>query len=345
MHTTALHVAGTRRQAPSQPSPAAGQGQEPPRERHGRALAAALGYLFALEVTGLIFMWTRHGQKLDGRLVAPVVGGGGYLEQNGPAAGPAHALLSLTGNTVVLTVLVLLVLLAGALSRRLLAAFAGVAAAGCSVAAAAVLKLAVPRPDFGIDGSTSSSFPSGHVAAATGLVLALMLALPARARRWLVIPGAAAISAVASATMIIGWHRFSDVLGGILLASMMCALAAALLGRRGAVGGSAGAAAGAGAGGRGGRGLAGGRFWAGGVGPGRRNWAAGAAAAVGPALCVIAAALSVHPGPLTAVMLVTGFSGLSMLAMTLVLHPVRPAPAARREADPDPPGQLSGSGR
>lgn len=291
MHTTALHVAATRRPGPSRPSP--GAGPEPRREHPDRAVAAALGYLLALGLTGLAFVWTRRGQELDGRLVAPVVGRGGYLAQNGPAAEPAQALLSFVGNGLVLAALLVLVLLTGALSRRLLAAVAGATAAGCSVAVAAVLKLAVPRPNFGIDGwTTSSSFPSGHVAAATGLVLALMLALPAGARRWLVIPGGAAISAVASATMIIGWHRFSDTIGGVLLASMMCALAAAALASR-----------------RGG-------------GHGGRFGAAGFAAAVGPLLCVFAAALTVHPGPLTAILLVTGFSCLSMLSVAFVLRPV-----------------------
>jgi hypothetical protein len=63
------------------------------------------------------------------------------------------------------------------------------------------------------------------------LLLAFLLVVPPWARWWLAVPGAAAVSAVASATMILGWHRFSDTAGGVLLASALCCVGAAALTR------------------------------------------------------------------------------------------------------------------
>ncbi|MEK8104953.1 phosphatase PAP2 family protein [Micromonospora sp. M12] len=59
--------------------------------------------------------------------------------------------------------------------------------------------------------------------------MAFLLVLPGWARRWLAVPGAAGVSVIASATMIAGWHRFSDVLGGVLLGVTVFCLAAAAL--------------------------------------------------------------------------------------------------------------------
>ena len=71
-----------------------------------------------------------------------------------------------------------------------------------------------------------------------------MLVLPGWARRWLAVPGAAGVAVIASATMIAGWHRFSDVLGGVLLGVTVFCLAAAALaawpGDRAAAGGADG---------------------------------------------------------------------------------------------------------
>jgi membrane-associated phospholipid phosphatase len=217
------------------PRPSSGTPVRPPvvsaaAPRHlGRLLAAALGYLLALGLTGLVFVWTGGGQQVDGELVPRLYGPDGY-PRSIALARPARSLLSLVEDPAVLAVLLLSVLLVGALGRRLLAALAGIAAALCSVAGTAIVKLAVPRPDLGIDGSTThNSFPSGHVAAATGLVFAYLFVLPAWARWLAAIPATAVVTAVASATMIAGWHRFSDALGAILLTSMLSCLAAAAL--------------------------------------------------------------------------------------------------------------------
>ncbi|RKR91608.1 membrane-associated phospholipid phosphatase [Micromonospora pisi] len=201
-------------------------------------LGAALVCALAFVLTCRVFLWTPRGQQLDGLLLPPAERGGGY-EQQSVLTDPAKTLLAFFGDYTVLAILVASVLLVGVLSRRLYAGVAGVFMVLCAVGVAGLAKSAIPRPELGVVGSTThNSFPSGHVTAAMALLLAFMLVLPARARLWFALPGVAGVSAVASATMIAGWHRFSDVIGGVLLAEVLFFLAAAALTVRRAVPGT-----------------------------------------------------------------------------------------------------------
>ncbi|MCG5437627.1 phosphatase PAP2 family protein [Micromonospora foliorum] len=207
-------------------------------------LAVALCGLFALVLTAAVFVRTYPGQWLDGVLLPRAERGGGY-EQQTVLVGPARSVLATFGSPTLIAALLGVVLLVGVLRRRLVAGVVGVGLVVCVVLVAGAVKSALPRPELQIESSTThNSFPSGHVAAATALLLAFMLVLPGWARRWLAVPGAVAVSVIASATMIAGWHRFSDVLGGVLLGVTLFCLAAAALaawpGDRHAAGGSDG---------------------------------------------------------------------------------------------------------
>ncbi|WP_198041525.1 phosphatase PAP2 family protein [Micromonospora chokoriensis] len=194
-----------------------------------RLLAAALFGLFALALTAAVFVRTYTGQWLDGVLLPRAERGGGY-EQQTVLVGPAKTVLATFGSPTLIATLLGAVLLVGVLRRRLVAGIVAVGMVVCVALVAGALKSALPRPDLQIESSTThNSFPSGHVAAATALLLAFMLVLPGWARRWLAVPGAAGVSVIASATMIAGWHRFSDVLGGVLLGVTLFCLAAAAL--------------------------------------------------------------------------------------------------------------------
>ncbi|MDG4781903.1 phosphatase PAP2 family protein [Micromonospora sp. WMMD961] len=199
-----------------------------------RLLVAALCCLVALALTAAVFVRTYPGQWLDGLLLPRAERGGGY-EQETALVGPAKTVLATFGNPTLLAALLGAVLLVGVLRRRLVAGVVGVGLVVGTVLTAGAVKSALPRPDLQLESSTThNSFPSGHVAAATALLLAFMLVLPGWARRWGAVPGAAGVSVIASATMIAGWHRFSDVLGGVLLGvALFCLAAAALAGPRG----------------------------------------------------------------------------------------------------------------
>ncbi|WP_167454911.1 phosphatase PAP2 family protein [Micromonospora arborensis] len=199
-----------------------------------RLLAASLCCLLALTLTAVVFVRTYPGQWLDGALLPRAERGGGY-EQQTVLVGPAKTVLAGFGSPTLLAALLGAVLLVGVLRRRLVAGVVGVGMVLCAVVVAGAAKSALPRPDLQIESSTThNSFPSGHVAAATALLLAFMLVLPGWARRWLAVPGAAGVTVIAAATMIAGWHRFSDALGGVLLGvALFCLAAAALAGWRG----------------------------------------------------------------------------------------------------------------
>ncbi|MEU4475893.1 phosphatase PAP2 family protein [Micromonospora sp. NPDC023888] len=194
-----------------------------------RLLAASLGSLLALACTAAVFVRTYPGQWLDGALLPRAERGGGY-EQQTVLVGPAKTVLAAFGSPTLLAALLGAVLVVGALRRRLVAGVVGVGMVLGAVVVSGAVKSALPRPDLQIESSTThNSFPSGHVSAATALLLAFVLVLPGWARRWLVVPGAAAVAVIASATMIAGWHRFSDALGGVLLGVALFCLAAAVL--------------------------------------------------------------------------------------------------------------------
>ncbi|MEU4399590.1 phosphatase PAP2 family protein [Micromonospora orduensis] len=210
-----------------------------------RLLGAAVCALLGLGLTGAFFVWTYPGQWLDGVLLPRAERGGGYAQPS-TLLDPARSVLAAFGSTTTLAGLLGAVLLVGLVGRRLMAGLVGVGMVLCAVLVAGVTKSALLRPELQVGTSTThNSFPSGHVAAAMTLLLAFLLVLPVRARPWLALPGAAGVTVIAGATMVAGWHRFSDALGGVLLGvALFCLAAAVLTARPGAVRAAPGAAGG-----------------------------------------------------------------------------------------------------
>lgn len=104
-----------------------------------------------------------------------------------------------------------------ALTRGLSTAALGALSAAVVLLGAQVLKLTLTRPDFTVQ-ALANSFPSGHVAAVTGLAVALLLATPAgRWRRAALLGVTPAVALTGLATVALEWHRPSDVLGSVLL--------------------------------------------------------------------------------------------------------------------------------
>jgi len=75
----------------------------------------------------------------------------------------------------------------------------------------------------------AASWPSGHATAAMALALCAVLVAPRRLRPFVAVPAAAYVLAVSVALLVLAWHMPSDVLGGLLLASLWMALAVAAL--------------------------------------------------------------------------------------------------------------------
>ncbi len=96
---------------------------------------------------------------------------------------------------------------------------------------AELLKPLLAHPHDAVNGVRigARSWPSGHATAATALAAGAVLVAPARWRRAVAAIGVAFVIAVSFSLLLLAWHMPSDVLGGILLATLWTALAVAAL--------------------------------------------------------------------------------------------------------------------
>lgn len=79
-----------------------------------------------------------------------------------------------------------------------------------------------------------NSFPSGHVTAAASVAVALVIVLPPLLRSPTIIVASIAVAIAGASTMLAGWHRMSDVIGGTFVAAAWgSALTAILVWQRG----------------------------------------------------------------------------------------------------------------
>lgn len=79
------------------------------------------------------------------------------------------------------------------------------------------------RPDLA-DAASANTFPSGHAVAYASVLLALLIAAPAPIRGIVAVLSVVLVSVVAYQLLAYGWHRASDVVGGLLLAAGISAL-------------------------------------------------------------------------------------------------------------------------
>lgn len=182
----------------------------------------------AVVLTGVVyalFLGTGWGLRTDRDLRFPQVVGDWRLRDQASEvfSGVATASFVVLGAAVVLGAF-----LAGRRRRAVIAALI--------IAGAPVLKELVAWSLAGADPvggeaarASQGAFPSGHVAVATAIGLALVVVLPARLRP------AGGVLAVAYATVIavgviaLGWHYPSDIAGGMLLAFAWAAVVLGVL--------------------------------------------------------------------------------------------------------------------
>jgi hypothetical protein len=94
---------------------------------------------------------------------------------------------------------------------------------------AQLLKNAIlDRPDL-LESAADNTFPSGHTVVFTSVFLSLVMALPSVLRPLAALLSAGVLGTVAFQLLAFGWHRASDVAGGVLLVTGLVALAHLLL--------------------------------------------------------------------------------------------------------------------
>lgn len=94
--------------------------------------------------------------------------------------------------------------------------------AGANITTQVLKKVILDRPDHGVVWVPGNSFPSGHTTAAASIALALVIVVPRQWRIWTAGIGAIYTVATGVSTLVGQWHRPSDVLGAIFVASAWC---------------------------------------------------------------------------------------------------------------------------
>lgn len=198
-----------------------------PTSRAWGFLALALVSALVLGFSYWLFIRTHAGQVIDNSA---------YLGRSGAtprAALRARDLLdAILISSVAATAVVIVVI--GVIRRSVLVSLLAVGGFFGAVAAAEILKYVLTRPNLDparndiLDKGLYNTFPSGHTTIAAGASLALILVSSPAFRPILLWLGTAFTSAVACAVVIAGWHRPSDAIGGIAVATCVVSLAAAL---------------------------------------------------------------------------------------------------------------------
>jgi membrane-associated phospholipid phosphatase len=134
------------------------------------------------------------------------------------AAAPVQAshlrhLLHVVSVPSVAVAIAALVVVAVRRSRPELAVAAATTVLGANLTSQA-LKRALDRPDL-LGLGHANSFPSGHVTVVASLAASALLVSGRRAQPAVAVVGVAATAATAIATVTLGWHRPSDVVGAV----------------------------------------------------------------------------------------------------------------------------------
>lgn len=190
---------------------------EPSPTRWRRALSRCAACLVAAGCIFFFAVWTPLGQILDSGLM-----GVGFA----PLPRPMELLQLLRrGSLFILAALVLVAaLMALARGRRGLVVRCVVLVAG-SVVVASGLRRVLTRPEFGDPTYPFNTWPSGHVAASTSMVVASMVLMSPRLQTRVTRRVAAVTAAVVAGSSIATLaHRPSDVVASILWVAALTAV-------------------------------------------------------------------------------------------------------------------------
>jgi membrane-associated phospholipid phosphatase len=174
-----------------------------------------------------IWWWTT--QTRDGQRIADLILHGRVLAEAEArrAASDALAYVSLASAAIVAACLAFVGAVRGGVAMALMV----VIAIGGANATTQLLKDQLERPDLlGPSAyAVGNSFPSGHVTLVTSILLAAILVVPRGLRTWTAAIAALVSSVAGASTMILGWHRLADVVGGMLISLAWASIVTAAL--------------------------------------------------------------------------------------------------------------------
>ncbi len=204
-----------------------------PERLAGRTLRRLIALCIATTALTIGIYWLTVGTQL-GQLMGELILGGrfGSLE----AVRGAEEMLGALSRTALAAGGVVVISLALLQRREGLAVVAALTLLGSNVTTQLLKSVVLDRIDM-LDRlfyALPNSFPSGHVTAAASVAVTLVLVLPPLLRSPTVILASAAVVVVAASTMLAGWHRMADAIGGIFVSTAWAAgLSAVLVWRRG----------------------------------------------------------------------------------------------------------------
>lgn len=189
----------------------------------GLWLSAALTAVFW--GTYAFFVTTRQGQRIDD---APLVGALHFMAAE---ARRRPALDFMDAMPAICAVLACVTLVLAAVRGRHLAPplIATGSLAGAVVSTQLLKHWILDRPNLGISEATMNSFPSGHTTIAAASLFTVLLITPPTQRNWVVVFGGGFAAVAGAATLLLGWHRPSDVLAAYLVAALWAGLGAVAL--------------------------------------------------------------------------------------------------------------------
>jgi membrane-associated phospholipid phosphatase len=185
-----------------------------------RLLHISAGSSAIFVVAYVFFVLTPIGQLIDDEMLEA------FRAEKLTRTALTNALHLINVATIALAGIVIMVL--GAMRHRFTIGIVATVSFGVAIVLAEAFKLVLPRPahqpelDEALGRVGVDTYPSGHSTLITAGVIALLWAWGATNRAaWLI--GAGVIIVVVSATVVAGWHRPSDGIGGISLAvAVMC---------------------------------------------------------------------------------------------------------------------------
>lgn len=157
-------------------------------------------------------LWSPPGQALDTLVMYS-------FQEHVPLLQTANLILHSMVSIPVLLVLSAIILAAILFRRRYALLWRSALVLIVANGATQVMKELLDRPDLGVGHTLANSFPSGHVTLAVSVSLILAYAVPSR---WRVVGSLLAWIAVVSVSVSVltaGWHRLSDVIAAILVAT------------------------------------------------------------------------------------------------------------------------------
>ncbi|MGH1561892.1 phosphatase PAP2 family protein [Mumia sp. DW29H23] len=186
----------------------------------GRRVLGLVGVLAALYGGAVL---TGEGQVVDASAFT------GVARFDTVGVDPAGALREVAP---LLALVVVVVMAVAALRRgRSRDVAAAVVIVGASFVAARALKAVLDRPYLGDNGYLDNTFPSGHAAGLTALLVAAVVLAPPSARTARLSVVLATVAAVGGYASVVSYaHRPSDVVGAVLVVAVVATVTVAVFG-------------------------------------------------------------------------------------------------------------------